>query len=115
MCKQAMARIWRDGQRKNVFIYRFLTVGTIEERIFQRQITKCGLADSVVDEIDSGNGFSRKELKDLFSLVMDTECLTHDLLGCGKCEVKGVIKEVEKKDGAKVYMVCLLFILKNSW
>jgi DNA repair and recombination RAD54-like protein len=25
--RQAMARVWRDGQRKPVFIYRFLTAG----------------------------------------------------------------------------------------
>jgi DNA repair and recombination RAD54-like protein len=41
--KQAMARIWRDGQRKKVFEYRFFSSGTIEERIFQRQISKEGL------------------------------------------------------------------------
>jgi hypothetical protein len=39
--EQAMARIWRDGQRaKKVFIYRLLTTGTIEEKIFQRQLQK---------------------------------------------------------------------------
>ena len=36
--QQAMARVWRDGQRKNVTIYRLLTTGTIEEKIFQRQV-----------------------------------------------------------------------------
>ncbi|ORY00875.1 hypothetical protein LY90DRAFT_519785 [Neocallimastix californiae] len=37
---QAMARIWRDGQKRKVYIYRLLTSGTIEESIYQRQITK---------------------------------------------------------------------------
>ena len=37
-----MARIWRDGQKKKVFLYRFLTTGTIEEKIFQRQLAKTG-------------------------------------------------------------------------
>ncbi|XP_011875667.1 PREDICTED: DNA repair and recombination protein RAD54B-like isoform X3 [Vollenhovia emeryi] len=46
---QAMARIWRDGQKKDVYIYRFLTTGTIEEKIYQRQISKAGLSESVVD------------------------------------------------------------------
>jgi SNF2 family DNA or RNA helicase len=41
--KQAIARIWRDGQKKKVFEYRFLCAGTIEERVFQRQISKEGL------------------------------------------------------------------------
>jgi SNF2 family DNA or RNA helicase len=35
-----MARVWRDGQKKEVFIYRLLTTGTIEEKIFQRQLVK---------------------------------------------------------------------------
>ncbi|XP_065905293.1 DNA repair and recombination protein RAD54-like [Dysidea avara] len=34
---QAMARIWRDGQKKQCFIYRLLSTGTIEEKILQRQ------------------------------------------------------------------------------
>uniref|UniRef100_A0A3Q3IDL6 RAD54 homolog B n=1 Tax=Monopterus albus TaxID=43700 RepID=A0A3Q3IDL6_MONAL len=46
---QAMARIWRDGQKKTVHIYRLLTAGTIEERIFQRQVSKQGLSGTVVD------------------------------------------------------------------
>ena len=37
---QAMARIWRDGQRLPCTIYRLLTAGTIEEKIYQRQIMK---------------------------------------------------------------------------
>jgi len=31
--RQAMARIWRDGQNKAVYIYRLLCTGTIEEKI----------------------------------------------------------------------------------
>ena len=29
---QAMARIWRDGQKRSCFVYRLLTCGTIEEK-----------------------------------------------------------------------------------
>lgn len=32
--KQAAARIWRDGQQKRCYVYRFLTTGTIEEKVF---------------------------------------------------------------------------------
>ena len=31
--KQAAARVWRDGQKKRVYVYRFLTTGTIEEKV----------------------------------------------------------------------------------
>uniref|UniRef100_A0A453PNG7 Helicase C-terminal domain-containing protein n=2 Tax=Aegilops tauschii subsp. strangulata TaxID=200361 RepID=A0A453PNG7_AEGTS len=32
--KQAAARVWRDGQKKRVYIYRFLSTGTIEEKVY---------------------------------------------------------------------------------
>ena len=38
--KQAAARCWRDGQKKRCFTYRFLATGTVEEKIFQRQLSK---------------------------------------------------------------------------
>uniref|UniRef100_A0A8C7XJD1 RAD54 homolog B n=1 Tax=Oryzias sinensis TaxID=183150 RepID=A0A8C7XJD1_9TELE len=88
---QAMARVWRDGQKKTVHIYRLLTAGTIEERIYQRQVSKQGLSGTVVD---MGKGaehtsFSSSELRDLFSLT-GTPCLTHDLLNCG-CSMDGAV------------------------
>uniref|UniRef100_A0A671UMA3 RAD54 homolog B n=1 Tax=Sparus aurata TaxID=8175 RepID=A0A671UMA3_SPAAU len=86
---QAMARVWRDGQKKTVHIYRLLTAGTIEERIFQRQVSKQGLSGTVVD-LGKGadhTSFSTSELRDLFSLT-DTPSLTHDLLNCS-CSMDG--------------------------
>ena len=49
--EQAMARVWRDGQKKPCFIYRMLAVGTIEEKIFQRQTHKKALSSCVVDQV----------------------------------------------------------------
>ena len=37
---QAMARVWRDGQTRPVTIYRLLAAGTVEEKVFQRQLLK---------------------------------------------------------------------------
>jgi DNA repair and recombination protein RAD54B len=85
---QAMARIHRDGQKREVSIYRLLTTGCFDEKIFQRQITKRGLADSVMDNKSVGSAFTLAELRDLFSLDEATECQTHDLLGC-TCEGRG--------------------------
>ncbi|XP_011163538.1 DNA repair and recombination protein RAD54B [Solenopsis invicta] len=80
---QAMARIWRDGQKRNVYIYRLLTTGTIEEKIYQRQISKANLSESVVDLNHLGSlKLSTAELKDLFTLANDTISLTHDLMNC---------------------------------
>lgn len=79
---QAMARIHRHGQKNPVKIYRFLTAGGMDEKIFQRQVTKRGLADSVVDGQKNEASFSAEELRDLFRLDLKAGCQTHDLLGC---------------------------------
>ena len=47
--QQAMARIWRPGQNKEVHIYRLITVGTIEEKIYQKQISKENLSLHLID------------------------------------------------------------------
>ena len=45
---QAMARVWRDGQRNHVFIYRFVTNRSIEAAILKRQTEKSDLSMSVL-------------------------------------------------------------------
>lgn len=86
---QAMARIHRDGQKRHCYIYRIMLKGALEEKIWQRQVTKIGLADSVMESKSSNMAqFSRDELKDLFRLYEDKSCQTHELLNC-KCGGKG--------------------------
>ncbi|NXS02809.1 RAD54 protein, partial [Oxylabes madagascariensis] len=77
--EQAMARVWRDGQKKMCYIYRLLSTGTIEEKIFQRQTHKKALSSCVVDEEqDVERHFSLGELKELFTLNETTTSDTHD-------------------------------------
>ncbi|XP_011261584.1 DNA repair and recombination protein RAD54-like [Camponotus floridanus] len=91
---QAMARVWRDGQKKTCFVYRFLSTGTIEEKIFQRQAHKKALSSTVVDqEDDVARHFTINDLRDLFKLEQNTVSDTHDKFKCTRCvngiEVKG--------------------------
>ncbi|XP_046766268.1 DNA repair and recombination protein RAD54B isoform X1 [Gallus gallus] len=81
---QAMARVWRDGQKCTVHIYRLLTTGTIEEKIYQRQISKQDLSGAVVDLSKTSEHihFSVEELRNLFTLHENSSCVTHDLLEC---------------------------------
>ncbi|KAF8768041.1 DNA repair and recombination protein RAD54B like protein [Argiope bruennichi] len=80
---QAMARIWRDGQKHSVYIYRLITTGTIEEKIYQRQVSKQCLSGSVLNPSTKDKlKFSREELKDLFTFHEDSQCVTHDLIDC---------------------------------
>lgn len=37
---QAVDRAYRIGQQKNVVIYRLITCGTVEEKIYRRQVFK---------------------------------------------------------------------------
>ncbi|KAF2647798.1 hypothetical protein K491DRAFT_699403 [Lophiostoma macrostomum CBS 122681] len=80
---QAMARIHRDGQKLPCKIYRLLVKGALDEKIYQRQVMKMGLANAVVDNKASASSFSKEELRDLFRLDERGECQTHELLGCG--------------------------------
>lgn len=56
--------------------------GSIEEKIYQRQISKQGLSGTVIDFKPSEIQFSQEDLKDLFSFNTSTECDTHSLLDC---------------------------------
>ena len=86
---QAMARIHRDGQKRPCIIYRLLMAGGLDEKIWQRQVTKLGLASNVMDQTGGTSSFSREELRDLFRLDEGLACQTHELIGC-KCEGLGL-------------------------
>ncbi|XP_039015283.1 LOW QUALITY PROTEIN: protein CHROMATIN REMODELING 25-like [Hibiscus syriacus] len=88
--KQAAARVWRDGQKKRVYIYRFLSTGTIEEKVYQRQMSKEGLQKVIQqDQIDSdmgqGNVFSTEDLRDLFTFYDSVRSEIHEKMNCNRC------------------------------
>jgi len=85
-------------KKKNVSIYRTLSTGTIEEKIFQRQITKIALSNSVVESnADNAPDFSPKDLKDIFNLREDTACDTHDMLGCRCSKSKKILPRHQRE------------------
>uniref|UniRef100_A0A1B6CMB9 DNA repair and recombination protein RAD54-like n=1 Tax=Clastoptera arizonana TaxID=38151 RepID=A0A1B6CMB9_9HEMI len=87
---QAMARVWRDGQKKPCFVYRFLCTGSIEEKMMQRQAHKKALSSTVVDcEEEVARHFSLSELRSLFQLEENTSSDTHDKIKCARC-VNGI-------------------------
>jgi DNA repair and recombination RAD54-like protein len=84
--QQALARVWRDGQKKDCFVYRFIATGTIEEKIFQRQSMKQSLSSCVVDENeDVERLFSIDNLRQLFQFQPNTPSDTHDTFKCKRC------------------------------
>jgi len=66
---QARERAWRLGQSRPVTIYRLLAAGTIEEKIYQRQLWKQALTSRVLTDPKQARFFKAAELYDLFSLA----------------------------------------------
>uniref|UniRef100_A0AC35GUA5 Helicase n=1 Tax=Panagrolaimus sp. PS1159 TaxID=55785 RepID=A0AC35GUA5_9BILA len=63
---QAIYRTYRINQQKDVFVYRLVTKNTIEEWIYNRQVTKESIARRIVDDEDIENIFSQNELENLY-------------------------------------------------
>ncbi|PWN88674.1 putative RAD54-DNA-dependent ATPase of the Snf2p family [Acaromyces ingoldii] len=84
--QQALARVWRDGQKKTCFVYRFISTGSIEEKILQRQSHKQTLSSCVVDDAqDAERHFSSNDLRELFKFNKKTDSDTHDTYKCKRC------------------------------
>jgi DNA excision repair protein ERCC-6 len=73
---QARERAWRIGQNRPVTVYRLLTSGTIEEKIYHRQIFKHFLSNRVLSEPRQRRFFKTNDLHELFTLTDDVagEC-----------------------------------------
>ncbi|OAQ92500.1 DNA repair protein Rhp26/Rad26 [Purpureocillium lilacinum] len=64
---QARERAWRLGQSKPVKIYRLMTEGTIEEKIYHRQIFKQFMTNKVLKDPKQRSSYDLSDLYDLFS------------------------------------------------
>ena len=73
---QARERAWRIGQDRDVTIYRLLTSGTIEEKIYHRQIFKQLLINRVLKDPTQKRFFKSNDLYDLFTLNEGTSDAT---------------------------------------
>ncbi|XP_076904169.1 protein CHROMATIN REMODELING 20-like [Bidens hawaiensis] len=68
---QAIYRAWRYGQTKPVFAYRLMAHGTMEEKIYKRQVTKESLSARVVDRQQVHRTISKEEMLHLFAFGDD--------------------------------------------
>ncbi|KAJ1926662.1 hypothetical protein IWQ60_003604 [Tieghemiomyces parasiticus] len=66
--EQAVARAYRYGQTKPVFVYRLSTCGTMEDKIYNNNVHKVGLAKRVVDELPIEEMFTKAQLKSYFDV-----------------------------------------------
>ncbi|MFS7975388.1 putative DNA helicase chromatin remodeling SNF2 family [Helianthus anomalus] len=70
---QARERAWRIGQTKDVTVYRLITRGTIEEKVYHRQIYKHFLTNKILKNPQQKRFFKARDMKDLFRLSDDRE------------------------------------------
>ncbi|XP_060078469.1 helicase ARIP4-like [Ylistrum balloti] len=95
---QAVCRVYRFGQTKPSFIYRFVTDNTMEKKIYDRQINKQGMSDRVVDELNPQNHFSRRHVDNLLHYE-DTDFPLVDFTNCEEKYTDPVLVKVLKKNG----------------
>lgn len=66
---QAVDRVYRIGQKRTVIIYRLITCGTLEEKIYRKQIFKDALMKQTTGVSKNPfRYFTNQELRDLFTL-----------------------------------------------
>jgi non-specific serine/threonine protein kinase len=65
---QATDRAHRMGQKNKVFVYKMITKGSVEEKIYALQQRKRGLSDAVIQADKTfGKAITKEDLEDLFS------------------------------------------------
>lgn len=80
---QARERAWRIGQKRQVTIYRLLTAGTVEEKIYHRQIFKQFLTNRVLKDPRQKRFFKTNDLFELFTLSDDLKNTESNALFAG--------------------------------
>ncbi|KAK2656287.1 hypothetical protein Ddye_009339 [Dipteronia dyeriana] len=65
---QSVDRAYRIGQKKDVVVYRLMTSGTIEEKIYRKQVFKGGLFKTATEHKEQIRYFSQQDLRELFSI-----------------------------------------------
>jgi DNA excision repair protein ERCC-6 len=96
---QARERAWRLGQKREVEIYRLMTAGTIEEKIYHRQIFKQFLTNKILRDPKQRQTFQLRDLHDLFTLgdATDGETETGTIFKGTEVQLSGYLKPTSDK------------------
>lgn len=92
---QARERAWRIGQTREVVIYRLITRGTIEEKVYHRQIYKHFLTNKILRDPQQRRFFKARDMRDLFTLQEENAVTETSTLFA---EVGGNIEMDKKKN-----------------
>lgn len=65
--EQNIFRVFRLGQKQVCYIYRLIAMGTMEEKVYSRSVTKQAMSFRVVDEQQIDRHYSMAELQELYA------------------------------------------------
>jgi DNA excision repair protein ERCC-6 len=96
---QARERTWRIGQRRDVAVYRLVLAGSIEEKVYQRQVYKHFLSQKILNDPRQRQFFKWNDAADLFDLPpMPPDFKPEDMMALRE-KYKLLFKKFDKRDG----------------
>jgi len=100
---QAIDRVHRIGQQKDVVVYRLIAAGAIEDKMFRLQVFKRGVSKTYLEQEQQVRFFSHKELKQLFeppSESSSTQSLMAEQIGTEALEHEDLLRVVASDIGS---------------
>ncbi|BFZ60083.1 hypothetical protein YB2330_001105 [Saitoella coloradoensis] len=114
--EQSVGRAYRLGQTKPVYVYRFVTAGSYEDRMFKSNLHKSGLSLRVVDSRNPRAAAARKELRKLFSKLPEADTVQSEL-DLNMDDIRGkdsILDEVVEKNRDSIYRIDLTETFKKD-
>eukprot|EP00931_Biecheleriopsis_adriatica_P024320 TRINITY_DN15189_c0_g1_i1.p1 TRINITY_DN15189_c0_g1~~TRINITY_DN15189_c0_g1_i1.p1 ORF type:complete len:1332 (+),score=353.69 TRINITY_DN15189_c0_g1_i1:25-4020(+) len=93
---QARERAWRIGQKREVQVYRLVLTGTVEEKIYQRQVYKHFLSQKVLQDPRQRQFFKWNDLSDLFEVPPPPPNFSKADLLALKVKYKAAFRKIDK-------------------
>ena len=108
---QARERAYRIGQKRAVTVYRLVTAGTLEEKVYQRQVFKQVLSNNVLkDPKQTRRVFKPRDLRDLLARPVMGNASGGDGDGRSLCECGAA-----HTDAGGLYHVDVIIIRLHAW